>query len=61
MHVALFDPLESWGRADSDYSLFWLGRKRAEFTGAVSWSTTSVSQEHLLTVLNNNIYLLCND
>ena len=30
---ALFDQWESWGRADSDFSWFWLGGKTANFTG----------------------------
>ena len=49
-----------WGKADSDFSWFWIGRKTANFTGAISWSTTSIRQERLLTVVNN-IYSLYND
>ena len=37
VYVSLFDPRESWGKADSDFSWFWLSRKTANFTGAVSW------------------------
>ena len=61
VHIALFDPQESWGKADSDFSWFWLCRKTVKFTGAVSWSTTSITQEYLLTVVNNSIYSLYND
>ena len=60
VHVALFDPQESWEKADTDVSWFRLGRKTANFTHAVSWSTNSICQVHLLTVVNN-IYLLYND
>ena len=60
VHVVVFDTRKSWGRADSDFSWFWLGRKTANFTGAVSWSTTSVSQERSLTIVNN-IYSLYKD
>ena len=61
VYVVLFDPRESWGRVNSDLSSFWLGRKTANFTDAVSWSTTSITQERLLTVVNNSIYSLYND
>ena len=60
VHVALFDPQESWGKVDTDVSWFRLGRKTANFTGAVSWSTNSICQVRLLTVVNN-IYSLYND
>ena len=59
VHVALFDPRESWSKADTDFSWFSVGRKTANFTGAVCWSTNSIRQERLLTVVNN-IYLLYN-
>ena len=53
----LFDHRENCGRADSDFSLFWLGLKMANFTRAVNWSTTSVIQKRLLTgVYNNNTF-----
>ena len=37
-------------------SLFWLSRKRANFSNAVSWSTTSITQEQL-TVVNNTAFI----
>ena len=56
-HVVLFDPRESRGRADSDFCWFWLGRKTANFTADVNWSTTSITQERLLKVVNKTAFI----
>ena len=51
---------KSWSKADSDVSWFRLGRKTANSTGAVRWSTNSIRQVRLLSAVNK-IYSLYND
>ena len=46
---------KSWSKADTDVS--WCRLKIANFIGAVRWSTNSIRQVRLLSVVNN-IYLL---
>ena len=51
---------KSWNIADTDVSWFRLDRKTANFTGTIRWSTNSICQVRLLSVVNN-IYSLYND